>query len=366
MFFSLSKTEDLRFPFANRIGSWIFNHDAGWQQTADGWIKGYRYEDIDHGNFCTLRLEDDVIYLDHDKERSFPLWWDADAKILTNCLGQGQSIWADKIVNLTSTDLNFNSKNIVAPIDLSPLSLDNVVTLAKQNLTAKFKKLQQDPRSKKLFLSGGIDTLMLLNFLRAQRIEAEILDYEHFEYDLFCSSFLSRIKENHWAYQRIHHWRDGCVLLTGSCGDEYMFRGPWIIALWTAWHDIDFVDMLTKSQGYHKHYFLLPKNKKIFKQNYRQRKQLQEQFVRVEDLVSHLIDRNLNDHQHWHLGNTMTWTPFKDIELFKLVLRLKHDQLLEHFRDATVCRMMIDFDLLDILSTSKNYQSRQFLHRLQS
>jgi hypothetical protein len=358
MFFSISKSPDRRFPHADPIGQWIFNHDDGWDRTADGWKKGYRYDDINHGNFCAVKLQDDVISLCHDQERSFPLWWDSASKILTNCVGTGNRIWADGRVELTSSDILTDCIDLVSPIDLSPLSFTETVEQIKNNLSAKISRLSAHPITKKIFVSGGVDTLILYSMIRQQSLLVEHLDYEHFEYDHFCDNFLPEIKKNHWAFNQMHHWRNPCMLLTGSCGDEFLFRGPSNIAIWTAWHDIDFLSVLEKQQGYHVRYFLLDKNKKIFQSCYAKRKDLQERFKTKKDLAGHLIDRNLNDHQHWHLGYTMTWTPFKDIELFKIMLRLDPQSLLTHFVDATVCQALILPEYLHMLSRHKNHQSR--------
>jgi len=249
MFFSLSKTADHRFPFSETIGEWIFNHDDGWCKMQSGWKKGYRYDDIDHGNFCEVRSVDNMIALFHDKERAFPLWWDSTNKILTNCVGTGNPIWTDKIVKLTSSDLLVEHINIVSPIDLSPLSFAETVQQIKNNLESKVLHLKKNTLPKKIFVSGGVDTLILYSMIQQQSLSVEWLDYEHFEYDLFCDHFLPVIKNNHWAFNQMHHWRNPCMLLTGSCGDEFLFRGPTNIAIWTAWHDIDFVSMLQKQKG---------------------------------------------------------------------------------------------------------------------
>lgn len=364
MFFSISKTADHRFPFSEAIGQWIFNHDNGWHRMSNGWIKGYRYDDIDHGNFCEVKLTDGQISVCHDLERSFPLWWDATTKVLTNCVGTGNRVWADKIVKLTDSDLLIESTDIVSPIDLSPLSLAEAVQKIENNLANKISRLVEYPLTKKIFVSGGLDTLILYSMIKQQSLSVELLDYEHFEYDLFCDHFLPSIKKNHWAFNQMHHWRNPCMLLTGSCGDEFLFRGPTNIAIWTAWHDIDFVSMLQTQQGYHVRYFMLEKNLKIFQAWFAKRKHLQHCFPTKKDLACHLVDRNLNDHQHWHLGHTMTWTPFKDITLFKLMMRLDPDVLLEHFIDATVSRALIAPQHQVMLSRHKNHQPRENLGML--
>jgi hypothetical protein len=41
-----------------------------------------------------------------------------------------------------------------------------------------------------------------------------------------------------------------------------------------------------------------------------------------------------NDWQHWHLGQTLTWTPLRDLEIFKLILQLPFDHALEQMFES--------------------------------
>jgi hypothetical protein len=86
------------------------------------------------------------------------------------------------------------------------------------------------------------------------------------------------------------------------------------------------------------------------------------------DLIKQILNATVNDHQHWHLGNTTTWTPFKDIELTKLVLRLDPIDLLTQIIDAKINKNIIErlwSPGLQLISTTKNYKSRQHLHKLE-
>lgn len=364
MFFSLSKTPDTRFPFSDILGDWIFNHDDGWTFRDDSWSKGYCYDSISHGNFCRLEYKDKAIHLIHDRERSFPLWWDDHDMILTNCVGTGEKIWADRKVILNKDSIDIEVTNIVGEINESPISYQTACQLISSAFDEKFIQLEKESLPKKIFLSGGVDTLALFSYVKKHKINCEILDYEYFAYHYFWNQFGEEIRNQCWAYKQLHHWKEPCLFITGSCGDEFMFRGPMTIAIWTAWHDVDFLKLLEKSVGYHKHYFQLEKNSKIFRYHYDNRKHLQSKYPEKEFLAAHLIDMNLNDHQHWHLGNTLTWTPFKDIEIFKLLLRVELEELLDQFIDARLSKDLIDPRYGSLLSEQKNYMTRQHLHQI--
>jgi hypothetical protein len=64
-----------------------------------------------------------------------------------------------------------------------------------------------------------------------------------------------------------------------------------------------------------------------------------------------------NDWQHWHIGNTLTWTPFRDLELFKLFLQLPLDLAQAQIMDSTVSRQLIEQNcpgLTKVISDQKN------------
>ena len=74
-----------------------------------------------------------------------------------------------------------------------------------------------------------------------------------------------------------------------------------------------------------------------------------------------------NDHQHWHLGNTLTWTPFKDIEITKTLLQCPINELIPQFLDGQLSKdLIIDYNtnIIDYLSQYKNYNSNENLPKL--
>ena len=368
MFFSLSKDKDSRFSNHNKVGSWWLSHDDGWAQTCQGWAKGYQHTVVDHGSFLEITCNKDLITLVHDRYRSFPLWWAADQKKLTNLLGSGQRIWADDTVKLTDNDIVLGKVQLFDDIKISSyLDVDQVIDAITLNLKNKIQSLTDFTVSKKLFVTGGIDTVMLLALVKSCNVDCDIINYEYFCYDQFTNANLEDIQEQHWGYKQIHHWRNPTMLLSGACGDEFLFRGPYTIGLWAAWYSIDLVKLLSKSTGYHVKYYLQEKNLKVFKEFYDKRNELRKQYPHYIDLIRQILNVNANDHQHWHLGHTLTYTPYKDLELTKIVLQLSPDFLVKQILNAEINQQVIkkiDPECLKLLSDNKNYNSRQHLYRL--
>jgi hypothetical protein len=154
-------------------------------------------------------------------------------------------------------------------------------------------------------------------------------------------------------------------LITGSCGDEFMMRGPTALAMWCAWHDVDFCKILNQRKGYHVRYFSKPENQAIIEKHFSARHQVRDMYPTKEKLYRQICNMNLNDYQHWHLGNTFTWSPFHDIDITLLMLRLPFDELIEHFIDATINKkivQLLDPKCLFLISESKNSSPRQSLN----
>jgi len=369
MFFTLAPTIDLRFPNHANIGDMILSYDDGWKNSApDTFTKGYHHKPINHGNFIKVSKVDDLICVNGGSARSFPLYWNNETTTLTNFDQIGVKIFADRIP-MIGKNSEFVLQDIIGSVDTSEITIDQAVELITDNLIKKAQLLAADypdlPR--RLFITGGIDTVTLFALMRNQQIDFELVDYEHFEFDNFLNHQYPTIREKYWAYRQIHHWKDSCVLLTGGCGDEFLMRGPVTLAIWAAWHKINISELINISSGYHIDYFSKPANRKIFEEQ--DSSLVLTQYPTKQDLVKAIVDMNLNDHQHWHLGNTLTWTPFVDAALTKIMLRLNVDDMVSHIVDATISRRVIErlyAPAVDLISDCKNVSSRKKLHLLQN
>jgi len=365
MFFSIAPQQDKRFFQHELIGSNWFSHDAGWTLVNNSWSKGYYHNSIAHGNFLCFNLDNNSISVTHDELRACPLWWNSKTHTLTNLQGQGQQIWADDSVTINDLGLQSVKVDLFGDVNTDILSIDTVVDFIVENLLKKVQalKIEFDHVPKKLFVSGGVDTVLLYALCRHIDLDVELLNYEHFEYDRFTDYNIEDIKNHYWAYNQIHHWQEPSVLITGACGDEFLFRGPYTIAQWAAWHNIDIRQHL--DQGYHVEYFQKQHNLTIFQDWYSQQHNLKS--LSYKQLVQQILNCNANDYQHWHIGNTITWTPFKDLELTKIMLRLSPQDLLSQIIDATVTKQVIGRmyePALKLVSNAKNLNSRRELWQL--
>jgi hypothetical protein len=160
--------------------------------------------------------------------------------------------------------------------------------------------------------------------------------------DEFYLANSSDIKK-HWGYRQIHHWQMPCVLASGAPGDEFMLRSPTTANQYLLSHGTSIPEQLTQHPDcLHRDYF----------------SQYTDLFLSQQaGTTAELCNTVVNDWQHWHLGNTLTWTPFRDLELFKLFLALPYDQALGQIINSSVSRKLIERNvpgLTQVLSDQKN------------
>lgn len=367
MYFSISKTKDRRYPKHFLFSHWVVSHDNGWTQTENGIRKGFYYSDIDYGNFCEIYEQDGTVFIAHDKFRTFPLYLDQNLNSVSSLHKYSKTILVDQKLIFHKDSI----EKIEVPglyddyMNLSPLSKDECVNKIYSLLEPRFQKLKEYTEehnvTPKVFLSGGVDTLLSYAGAKNKNIQCESIDYEHLEYDYFINhnkNYLKTIK----ALEQIHHWKDPTLLLTGTFGDEYLLRGPITASLLSAVHDCDLIDFLDKTDYYHKFFYSMNSHLgEMVKKFYKDRKALQRIFADKNKLRKHLLSLILNDHQKHHMGNTITWSATHDPMIIESIARLNWDDLLLQICDADINKRLIekfDPDSLDYISRYKNIDER--------
>ena len=77
----------------------------------------------------------------------------------------------------------------------------------------------------------------------------------------------------------------------------------------------------------------------------------------IESLYQGLCNIVVNDWQHYHLGNTLTWTPLRDLEIFKILLRVPPNELLNQIMSSAISIQLIEQNkpgLSKLISDQKN------------
>jgi hypothetical protein len=360
MFFSLSKKFETNFSNFFSIGDFCLSTDAGWQQIQQGpknvIFKGYadvapitdlldqilnQQEPELLGNFCAIVFDKNTnkIKIQTDRFRSFPIYF-TDQKAVTNLIKQEHTAWSDSLLeidqNFTIKETKFDVVGTIVPDELSENQVIDQINKILDVKTTNFLSHNQLPI--RAYLSGGVDSLLVYSYLKKFNNSHELINYSHIDYDEFWLKNSGTLGE-FWGYSQIHHWKDPCILTSGAPGDEFMLRSPTTSDLYLKsnnTHMSDLLEMPEWQNSLHYSYF-----KKSTHQNIFQNQKIDLSKNRKEHMWE-LCNIVVNDWQHWHLGNTLTWTPLRDLEIFKLLLRLPLDSAIEQILDSKISRRLIE------------------------
>jgi hypothetical protein len=359
MFFSISNRREDNFTSNYNINNVWINTDAGWSfedlESTVVIYKGYSdnfclsqvlseihnsVEPFDTGNYCVFFVNKHTGTVDvkTDKYRGFPIYVNPHHTI-TNLVKQEYTVWTNKLISV-NPDITINERkfNVIGDIKNSVLEYDFVVHEIDKILREKTKNfLTNNTLPIKVHLSGGVDSLLVYSYLQEYTDDFELVKCAHIDYDRFWMLNRTDI-QTHWGYTQIHHWVDKCVLISGAPGDEFMLRSPYTSDLFLKARGQSVIDLLQKSDWkncLHADYFSREKHQKIFCT------QTVDQKKNPWMLDYDLCNINLNDWQHWHLGNTLTWTPLRDLEIFKLMIRLPLSDAVAQIMNSTLSRFLI-------------------------
>jgi hypothetical protein len=367
MFFHISQQPQENYPCQWQLGSFAVSTDPGWKQLAIGPVqilyKGYAdagslesllgqvmFQSIPQltGNFCALVVVNDTLTIQSDRYRGFPIYINDTS--INNLVATDRTAWTDSLITMhADLSVTENKFDVIGSIDTGHSTVNDIDSLLSKKIQ---QYAQQATEPIRVFLSGGVDTLLVYSYLQRYQIPHQLVWVEHCEHDAFWLANHADICKN-WGYQQIHHWQEPCVLASGAPGDEFMLRSPVTANQYLMHHGSSILQLLTEYPDcLHREYFKLQKHVKIFSDqmcNY--------QPATDQDFNWSVCNTVVNDWQHWHIGNTLTWTPLRDLELFKLCLRLPPELAKGQIMNSTVSRTLIEQNvpgLTSVLSDQKN------------
>lgn len=369
MFFNVGHIPLENYPCHWQLGSFCVNTDAGWRYkkigSAEIVYKGYADDDIlDNlleqivdqtqpkltGNFCALVYKENKIKIQTDVYRSFPIYINHG---VNNLIPQSRTAWSDSLItvneDLTVEEVKFD---VIGTIETATVSFDHAVDAITDILDRKTQQLLKKQLPIRAYLSGGVDTMLVYSFLKKHTSNYELIKYQHVDYDHFWLKNSHDIKK-FWAYTQIHHWTDPCMLTSGTPGDEFMLRSPVTVDLFLKHHNIRTTDLLADpkwSCSLHYEYFCKQKHLDIFESQQAPVQSLAQMHWSLCNIV-------VNDWQHWHLGNTLTWTPLRDLEIFKLMLRLPLDHVIEQALDSRFSIHLIERNCPELVAGLSRFKN---------
>jgi len=380
MFFCISPTETDRFQYHYRLTEHhVLGVDAGWTHLlcSEGavYFKGYSSDTLslnqialnlyDHpeqsypGNFCVIIVHRDTVTVAHDSCRGFPLWHNTDT--VTNLESLSQPVWADHAVTITHGVIRVQARS--TPTENYTLTYTDTLNRVHDIICTTFENfLSHNTLPLKIFVSGGIDTIMCLSYLKKFTTQFELLDYEYKKFTYFYKKNWHDRLRNFWAYRQIHSWgNEPVALVSGSMGDEYFMRGPSTANLFLLGvHQTNINEILPGHEDeYMFEYLSKDDTQKIFHEQTSSK--LYTTITSSKKNTIRHIEHNLaNDHQHWHLDKTITFTPWKNITIPKLLMNLSLSDYKKQILNAEFNKDLIarnDPNDLKLLSKFKNKNS---------
>jgi hypothetical protein len=332
MFFHISRQPQENYPCQWQLESFTIGTDNGWKQLTIGPVqilyKGYAdlgplesllgqvmFQGIPNltGNFCALVVVNDTLTIQTDRYRGFPIYIDSTG--INNLVAADRTAWTDSLITVhTDLTVTENKFNVIGEINTAELDFQQALDQAHDILTRKTQKfLSHNTLPLKVFLSGGVDTMLVYSYLYAAKAQIEMLDHYHFDHDYFWRTNSDKISE-YWAYRQTHHWKEPCVLASGTPGDEFMLRNP-VSGDFYLRHLGNTINESVQPNHMHYKYIKLEKNQKPINNQL-------SLLPTCRELYYHMCNIMVNDWQHWHLGNTLHWTPLRDLEILKIIMRL--------------------------------------------
>lgn len=378
MFFNISNSKDTRFPNNYDCGFVVLNCDHGWNlyefENRNVWAKGYAdhynlkelaYDTnlIDTGNYCLIDIGKSV-KLRHNVNRGFPLRHKKNS--LTNLFNDEdyQTIWINDLITIHSPwDFQIEKIQIDTTVPDKILSISQTIESLKSILTNDISNFYTNNNYRPmLFCTGGVDTALFYSLLHETCNPFELIVDQYIDESDYFWNVNKQVLTKNWGYNQIHYWATTpTCLATGSHGDEYLLRGPTTIAMLASWHDINIIKCI-KPTDYHYWHFI--KYQDMWDNVWNTRKEIKAKYPTDQMLKQQVVNLLLYDHQHWHLGNTLTWTLFKNIELVKTLLQCPIEQLIPQFTDAKITKQLINPELLGTISRYKNLNNQENLEKL--
>jgi hypothetical protein len=377
MFFNLATLNDKNFPNHYRLGTLVLNTDNGWVlhdlEDAIFVVKGYVESMVlvgdalqnleDHkelGNFVCFKYSKrtQTISVMTNRWRGMLIWVES-GKFISNLYQTNHTIWNDSGLVVDQALVPHETKlDIIGPVMPSSMSRDSVTDKIHEIITDRVHGFLASNRLPlKVFCSGGIDSTLVWSYIKAATNSYKLILENRMQWDYFWCHNRQRIMRQFWGYNQIHHWLEPCVLSSGTPGDEFMMRSPTTVNLWCMYHGLDIFDLIADADLLHHEYFNQDKHRRLFEQQQQDRSLDAVMQLDHSSFVQYLCNINANDCQHWHLGNTLTFTPLRDMRIMKLLLSLDPADLLPQILDSAISRELIsrnDKSLLDLLSGKKN------------
>ena len=356
MFFKISNnTIEHAFPFSQtkRLNDFYVALDSGWAQHENVLYKGYCTDQPleqkvlgkdfteQSGNYVILDFTEKCS-VHYDNSRSFPMCHDDNT--VTNHKDTAMTdVWFDGTVQYENGKWQFvhRPENVIKhPGHFRHLNKTQLVDLYCDYLIKCCNGLETDLPFFCADSNGGVDSLVIKS----------AFDYCSKDYKMVVGNNSEQMKSLGWGYKLIFVTDIPHIQLTGFCGDELLLRNPLYVQWLLDPYNIDLADEFDK----YDYSFM----KGFYNKNYRDKcKKNIGKFSKFSEAYEHTANVAVNDFQMWHAGETITFTPFRNINMALECFRADPDTMLDQVIHAGVSKEIIkrlNAKNLDYISKHKN------------
>ena len=355
MFFYITHNEEKRtspFSVTKKIGKFKVSLDAGWHSIGDVLYKGYCVDQpLQHkvtdrnfteqaGNYVILDFSDGGCGVHYDDSRSFPLYHDQHT--VTNQKDTSMTaVWFDGAVRYCNDVWEFvyrEENSVKYPTVMEHLTKEQLVDRYCEYLVNSVYFFNTDLP---FFCadSNGVDSLVIKSAFDYCGIDYQLVDHNS-----------ERFQHLGWGYRQIFVTDTPHIQLTGFCGDELMLRNPLYVQWLLDPHNINLADEFDKVE----HSYM----KGFFNKHYKTKVGGQVgKYSTVAEAYEHTANVAFNDYQMWHVDNTITFTPFRNIAMALECFRADPDTMLDQVIHAGFSKDIIrrlNKRNLELISTHKN------------
>lgn len=334
--------------------------------------EGWRFEQLNHsrlyykGYTDSGTLADNLVKIYYG-QRPAGIWAVVEARSDTHAVYtprfRGFPLYQrDKVVtNLALPDLDFLPSKQNIEFSTDTITIDEAATQIGSVLRRSIENILRQHERVNVLFSGGIDSLVLLaivhhltdNYcLRASMFDvaaaspdSTLADFYNIQRE-YTSTLTEFADKRYWGYELLSNHRHATANITGFWGDEIMYRNP------------DHVDLLARTQG-------ATAKSAVQPQDYMYEYLMRSEFKlsgTVADPVNETVRQQIwdwlqDDCQMWHLNHELHYSPYYNVEIFRIMSQLSTADLLKHGTTAIVQRRMLEMfapEFLMLLADQKN------------
>lgn len=351
MFFFLSESEtfdhDILTEF-HKIGTWNVQLDKGWNCSGTVFFKGYCLgksleqkvleKDFSEcsGNYCIIEfISNSDINIYTDDSRAFPLHL-YNNNVFNLCLESydksysifpdASTVWVDGSLRFVDSMWHFThlpDKNFSFDSYKTEINFDQTVDLICNHMLNQVQALEID-KPLTCGNSSGVDSVLVKS----------AFDYLNIPYTMVYKNRKDLKKVLDWGYGQMYSDDVPHIQITGFCGDEVLLRNPQYCNWMLKPRLIDLHQEYKKyPSAYMTGFYQTKYQKKVCNDN--------KNFSKLEDALKYIYNVVSNDFQMWHLNHTITFTPFRNLNLLKSLMYADADTILKQCIHGEVSKAAI-------------------------